>query len=541
MKRTLCMLLCLLLLAACAPTAPGTTANTADTATPPPPPPSATPAVDRLLAPETVDGLRQIRWLIPVMLVKSDYDAAVKRVNDMLARVNPRLEEAGMQLTIVLKTVRLFEGQHQMERGFAVKDDIVRVLASDEWFDLVSIPVKLSPVTQIIDMGLVKEISMDIGRYPHLRAAVDPARLEATTYKNGLYGIPAGYDTEREVRKNYLAVNNEVLRELGSPHITTTDELLEAATQARLKQLPHDVYLGDKLALAYRRGYPQYPCKVSEDGLFVFYGDGRIEPYIGSDVFVQDQAVSKAIWSVLSDAAQAGENGGIVFVDNLNRVEAYDDYLPLNLLPDAPLTRVESPFGKMFNMVPEKCTETYGLELLDWLCANPDVYAMFCDPGSLVGGHLDLELISSRPTTLVDYESWKDTWFPAYDVEDWAALVADYHHSLYDCVRQPALTEGTPLPSETLRSVYANQKFANMPWDGFEFDFSAMWHEYQRVLDARVLNWNGTSILFDDSFNLTPDDVATISDQMYWAGYAELMEECRRQYAEFLQSKGAGW
>ena len=554
MKSTLCMLLCMLLFAACTPTTPQATDNIGQN--PPPPPPSATPGVARISGPPIIDGIREIKWLIPVLLEEKDYKAAVERVSDILSQVNPRLEDVGMQLSIELRQVVLYEMDTMYLREFRMKDDIVGALNSGEWFDLISVPANMVTVTELIDLGLIKEISLDIESYSNLRRAIDKNRLSSTYYKNGLYGVPTGYDAEKGLKKNYLAVNREALDAMGISELKTTADILEAAAQARLQSLPHDVYY-EREALAFWRDYPQFPFKVSEDKLFIFHHDGSIEPYIDSDIFWQDFALSNALAANLSQAKRderaffedpsrsipLGKLGEPYdFVDRLYDVRDYDDYITLKLAPDKPMIITGNPFGKIYNIVPEKCDEPHGLKLLDWLYENPDVYMLLGDTKQLIGGNPNREMDEGHPASRVYYDWPLDAQSRIdYAPEGLAFLLSDYCYSLFDCIKQTSFTDYEQVQFETLRTVYADRDFEAMPWDGFVFNGTSI-----PTADGTIDITGKNSALetpagFLGLGMISVSDIAEAKNNMYNAGYEAVLEECRRQYADFQKNKGAGW
>ena len=554
MKRTLCMLLCLILLVACAPTRSETTGIPADTATPPPPPISLiTPNPAYVTGPEFFDGIREIKWLIPVILTQRDYNAAVERVKGILAQINPRLKETGSILAIELRQVRLIDEDELLSRRYVMKDDIIRMLTSSEWIDLISVPANFVPVTELIDLGLIKEISLDIERYPNLREALDPKSLSLTYYKNGLYGVPAGYDTEMDLKRNYLGVNRETWETLGLTGIGTTAELLETSAQARLRLLPHEVYHGND-PLAYRRDYPQFPFKISEDKFFIYHHDGSVEPYVDSDIFWQDFALAQSIWASFSqERKEAAEfdpyamqvwgdlSAPSDFADLLYRLEDYDDFVPVKLAPEKPLIRTASTFGKIYNVVPEKCPDPYALGMLDWIYQNPDIYNLFQDTSRLMGGNTELELHWRRPESIVAYEfGLANTHI--YDPDDVATALSNYYYSLFECVKQSTMTDYGQLQSETLGTVYADTSFEAMPWDGFVFDPTSINDTNGGGSVAEQLAWVRSA--FDFTYFVEPTtagDFSNVSSQMNEAGFGLLLEECRRQYAEFQKNKGVGW
>ena len=540
MKRTLCMLLCLLLLAACAPATPQTDGGVEQT--PPPAPPIPSQGVSKLATPGVQGDVREIKWMIPALLNERDYQDAVKRVADVCARANDRLHTLGKKLSISIKLQRVayvaLDGSTSKAASnfdFWMYNDMRLALTSDVWYDLISIPASAVTVPHLIDQGFLKEISSEIPKHHNLRAAIDADMLEATRYNSGLYGIPAGCAIENDLYQNYLAVPRETLALLEMDGFTGIDGLMDASARARLNSLPHDIHYQDSPE-AYRRTYPQYPFRVSDDRLFLFDRDGNVSRYIESEVFVQDRMVSETLWNSLSEAAQAGEWDKIdVFAQSLHRLESgFDDYLPVDLAPDAPLILRYNPYGKIYNAIPAKCDDPYALELLDCIYGDQTLYELFHDETNLHGSHMfDLSGLTPKNSLFALGQPY------TADSEERKARVkalAEFRHTLFECVKQPALSGYAHADAESLQAVYSRDGFEPMPWDGFEFDPRPLrdpkWGDY----------YAGTAgvaghLSFDDCGRLTPEEIADVRSRMDAAGYDKVFAECQRQYAAFLAGK----
>ena len=540
MKRTLCMLLCLLLLAACVPAAPQTDGGVEQT--PPPAPPIPSQGVSRLATPGVQGDVREIKWFIPVLLSEREYLAAIDRVADVCARANDRLAMLGKKLSISIKLQRVayvaLNGALDKPPtyfGYWLFNDMRLALTSDVWYDLISIPAGVVTIPHLIDRGFLKEISTEIPKYEHLRAAIDADMLEATRYNSGLHGIPAGYAIERDLYQNYLAVPKKMLEAIKLDSFTGIEGLMDAAARAGLNALPRDVYFQNSPA-AYRRTYPQYPFHVSEDNLFLFDQDGNVHKYIDSEVFMQDRMVSETIWNSLSEPAKAGDWDKIdILAQSLHRLSGnFDDYLPVDLAPDAPQILRYSPYGKIYNAIPAKCDEPYALELLDCIYSDKALYEIFHDETNLYGSHgFDLDELTPKNNIMKLYEPYlSDSDERRADIE----RMIEFRHSLFDCVKQTAMSGYTHEASESMRAVYSRDGFEPMPWDGFEYDPKVL-----RVPGKDEVYVGPASVAQSLDFvicgRLSYESIADIRRELDEYGYERAFEECKSQYAAFLAGK----
>ena len=540
MKKLLLIILCLAFLAACAPAMPQATDNAGQT--PPPEPPIPTQGVSKLATPGVQGDVREIKWMIPVLLNERDYLAVRDRVADICQRANDRLHMLGKKLSVSIKLQRVayvaLDGSISRPPSnfdFWMYNDMRLALTSDVWYDLISIPASAVTVPHLIDKGFLKEISAEIPKYHHLRAAVDADMLEATRYNSGLYGIPAGYAIENDLYQNYLAVPKATLEAVELDGFTGIEGLMDAVARAGLHSLPRDVFVHNS-PVAYRRTYPQCPFRVSDDRLFLFDQEGHVSRYIESEVFAQDRMVSESIWKSLSEPAQAGEWNKIdIFAESLHRLESgFDDYLPIDLAPDAPQILRYNPYGKIYNAIPAKCDEPYALELLDCIYGDQTLYEIFHDDTNLHGSHMfDLSGLTPKNTLVALGQPY------TADSEGRRARVkelAEFRHTLFECVKQPTLSGYAHADAESLQAVYNRDGFEPMPWDGFEFDprplLDPKWGDYY-ANTASVAGY----LSFAECGLLTPEDIADVRSRMDAAGYDRVFAECQRQYAAFLAGK----
>jgi len=229
-----------------------------------------------------------------------------------------------------------------------------------------------------------------------------------------------------------------------------------------------------------------------------------------------------------------------------------ETYLPVLTAPEKPRILYDNPYGKILNVIPAQ-SPTYGLMLLDLIYANPDLYNRFKDEQILFGdyGHGPDEYGSNAIT----YDSSPTRGSGLYTSEEQRendvithTFSEHYHFTLYDCVLQDAMD-----PQHFMRTFPGmpdDTGYAPMPWDGFTFDPAPVEETYTKVYE-RFWGWYWE---YGDSFRkhnaddaLLPYaflgyrhevDLLDICKRLSDYGMDVILEECRRQYAEFLQNKG---
>ena len=557
MKKLVSLLL-VIFLAACA--------VAATPATPPgPPPPSLAPPDDfpdkpfdtAAPTPAVDDGTRLVKWLIPVLLNDKDFQKACTRIQGVTDRINVLLRPHELSLRIDLRntTVNPVVSPDGIigDYAYAVTDDILGILVSGEDYDLISLPTAHVPVHLLADQGLLRNITGDVLGYEKLRNALDEAQIDALRYAGGIWGVPAGFDIQENIARSYLAVNDVPFDTLNIPRRETLADLLYASKQTQGSALPYTMFI-DPQPHAYRREYPQFPFKVSEDLLFVFTADGGVEAYPGSQIARQDLELAKKIREANRDEAPFDRGSHLVyynpkkamnfeFVSPMSDVkEDAEGYAPMLLAPEKPRVLYGNPYGKVMNVVPAHAA-AYGLVLLDVIYGDGELYQAFGDEAHLFGlsdGVYILENMSPASRffngAILDIDGSMN---PGYGN-------GYYYFNLFDCVRQGALE---PKPDTALYApALSDTSYAPMPWDGFTFDFRSVEGTYTTVCQRvwGIVDEPGTaggyfrdkSLAFIFDAMHTDVELAQIASTAYDFGLDIVLEECRRQYAEFLQNKG---
>ena len=586
MKKLIAILL-VLFLSACG-AAPAVSPDAGGT--PPPPPPSLAPPLDFADSPadsaapasDVDDGTQLIKWLIPVLLDKLDYDAAREQVDAVADRVNVGLLSHSLRLQIELRQVTrtevpFFEGTAssggQTRFVVPVMEDMAAILASQESYDLISLPTAHASITRLADMGLLRNIASDVLGYDNLRSALDEAQLDAIRYAGGIYGVPAGFSMRDDLAQSYLGIDEAALARLNIDAIDGLDDLLYAAGQAKSAARPYRVYTSFSPDV-YRREYTQFPLKVSEDYLFVYTADGGVESYAGSDIARQDLDLAKRIWAVNDNPNDPFRSPVVLFdtkrfdILNEGRFEfanllpnfdkEADVVAPVLLAPEKPRVLSDNPYGKICNVVPAHAS-AYGLMLLDLIYGDAELYQAFANEEPLFGIVTRGAQRMIPSTELVDlYPDLSPTRVGSGSARmptaEQAKTLFDAHYlfTLSDCVAQRVLeADAAPTAAESAIDAVmeGGTAYQPMPWDGFTFDPMPVELAYARAYErtwGQAWEFVGNMRPRDDMWVLpyivhgafAYDDLAAIGTGVYDNGMQEVLEECRRQYAEFLQNKG---
>ena len=557
MKKRLCALcLTVLLFALCA-----CSFVPAATTPPGPPPPSLarpddftdrsfdadapTPAID--------DGTTVIDWLIPVLMNDKDYASARQRVDVITDILNTQLYPHELSVRIHLRNTTLtpkFKPDGQpLDDAYSVTADLLAILASGEEIDLISLPTAHVPVHRLADMGLLRNIASELPAYPNLSGVLDAAQLGAVRYAGGVFGVPTGFDLQANLAESYLAVSDAPFVRLGNDKRDTLNDLLYAAKQAATYELPYTLFFSPQPDV-YRREYPQFPFKVSEDFLFVYTADGGVEPYPGSQIALQDLDLAKNIREGNGDQTPFDINYMFMyfpadmrfeFVNLLSDVaDDAEDYTPILLAPEKPVVLRDNPYGKIYNAIPANAP-AYGLVLLDLIYGHADMYNLLRDEGDLFGLSMGVRVseFDSPATRVISASNGKDgITLPGYGNNY-------YYYSLFDCIRQDALEAQADSPPYT--EMLSEAAYAPMPWDGFVFDCSpiadvytgvckSVWGSGPNIVGSIMLRTQSLPFLFHGTHTI--EELSTIGSNAYQAGLDVVLEECRRQYATFLQNKG---
>ena len=567
MKKLVSLLLVIFLAACAATPAPSPDAGE----TPPPPPSIEIPELsgdpERSAAPErtTMYDTREIRWLIPVLMNEIKLRDARARVAEMLTRINAKLESHELQLSIELREITLTrelwppDWRYEKRHTYSVTNDIADILTSKEEFDLISVPTGHASVTRLADMGLLRNIASEMYNYPALMDVLDPQQLEILRYSNGIWGVPAGFDAKENLVTPYLAYNTATADTLGifdAEELGSAGDLLHAADRAANSDIPNAMYI-DFSFDAYRREYPQYPFKVSEDFVFLYTQDGQVEPYAGSDVMTADLDLANRIWRVNRTPGHEYRGVGLglnMARDEMMRDKAFDfiqglryvsdeqrsEYAPLLLADDKPNILYHNPYGTIVNVVPSQAT-AYGLMLLNLIYSDQSIYEEFRDTEELFGAGESARLgYGLSPAVSVYRDRYVSLW------EYMSGRVIDIHHfNLFDCVKQSRFD-----PDEAALHygmLIEETTYTPMPWDGFVFDPTPVLAEYAHVAERswgcrmESANEQGSSpeTCIPDIFIGLHEvsDLGVLASEIYNAGLDAVLEECRRQYAVFLANK----
>ena len=562
-----CLIIMLTLLCACSP---GTPMPSATSLPPPPAPPVAVdehPLATGDRYAESDGKTTTVRWLIPVMKGTNPYQMALNRVEAFLSRINTKLEPYDLSLDIELRNVtleRVIADDDRRYKGFShsITNELIAILASHEEYDLISAPTGFVSLSKLVDLGLLRNITSDMQGYEHLMAMLDERQLASIRYAGGIWGVPTGFDATANMLAPYLAYNTAIAETLGVFDATTLSsaaDLLYTAERAGNSDLLHSVYIDHTLD-AYRREYPQFPFKVSEDYLFLFTQDGKVERYAGSPVMSADIDLANQIWRIngTSDSVTRGMysyesterseltmNKSFDFVQGLLHVptETDDSFAPLLLAEEKPVILYDNPNGHIVNVIPAQAS-AYGLMLLDIIYGNRDIYEEFRDEAELFGGSSeDFGIVYDwSPATTV-----QSTYFMGLESENIRGRVVDiYHYSLFDCVKQSVLDPN----QAALRyaDLVKDAIYTPMPWDGFVFDPAPVLKDYIRVAE-RSWGWNreNEGAMSPNKTTNIPDiflgrnpggNLSEMAVQIEEAGMPTVLAECQRQYAEFLMQKG---
>jgi len=566
--KKLIAILLVLFLAACN-AAPVPVPDAGDTPPPPPEPPvtledNPLESGDRYGA--MTEKTTTVRWLIPVLMDVHDYPKACARIDELVSRMNMLLLPHELTLAIELRNVTdttvLYPNKRDTKGGsYSVTQDLIGILPSKEEYDLISVPTGHVPISKLVELGLLRNISSDIHGFPNLMSVLDEQQLELTRYTGGIWGVPTGFDLDANLLTPYLAYNTattDTLGIFGADELSTTGDLLYAADRAGNSDMLSTMHI-DHMLDAYHREYPQYPFKVSEDYVFLYTQDGQVEPYAGSVVMQEDTDLSSRIWRVnrVFDTMVAGyarENRlrpemtlakDFDLFHSLDAVpeERADGYAPIILAEDKPYILYDNPCGAIMNVLPAQAS-AYGLALLDTIYGNRELYEVFRDETELFGGseYRWLALNKSPATSIYGKGSSQYADFMH------GRPVEIYHYNLFDCVRQSKLD-----PAPVVRrygELVADITHTPMPWDGFVFDPTPVFEDYTRIAEltwgmraetsAREPGtWRGVPSLTDTFIGFNEDkDMGAVAQGILDSGMDVVLEECRRQYAEFLQNKG---
>ena len=556
MKKLIAVVLVLLLSACTA--APAISPDAGET--PPPPPSLARPDdfTDRpsdatATAPAIDDGTTVIDWLIPVLMNDKDYANTRQRLDVITDLLNTQLYPHELSVRIHLRNTTLtpkFKPDGKpLDDAYSVTADLLAILASGEEIDLISLPTAHVPVHRLADMGLLRNIAGELPAYPNLSGVLDAAQLDAVRYAGGIFGVPTGFDMQENLAESYLAVSDAPFVRLGNDKRDTLNDLLYAAKQAATFELPYTLFFSPQPDV-YRREYPQFPFKVSEDFLFVYTADGGVEPYPGSQIAMQDLDLAKNIREGNGNQVPFDINRMLMYLPTDMRFEFVnllsdvadeaEDYTPVLLAPGKPVVLRDNPYGKIYNAIPANAP-AYGLVLLDLIYGHADMYNLMRDEGDLFGFSLEA-FVSEYDSPATRVISNGDISSDGKDLPGYGNNY--YYFSLFDCVRQATLESSADSPPYT--EMINEAAYSPMPWDGFVFDYSPIADVYTGVCKTV---WGGgantvgvmkrtLSLPFLFHGTHTIEDLSTIGSNAYQAGLDVVLEECRRQYAAFLRNKG---
>jgi len=477
-----------------------------------------------------------VRWLIPVMLPDDAFRDTEQRMAELVSQVNEQLRDHQLMLNITLHPIKLVPKVSDLPVFFdySLTNDMLEILTSGERYDLISLPINNMQVTRLIDEGCLTDISGQVALYPNLAKMTRMLDMKGMQYKNGLYGMPAGMDMTGNILRSYLSVRADHDLASDSNGITDMPTLLSAADAAESLEKPHDIFFS-LTPEAYRRTYDEFPFIVSLDYLFLFTQDGGVESYYESSVAQRDIDTAKRI------DARHGADAEVFLLDSFpsepeavfarpfSRSLSTEDFVPIKLAPEKPTILYREPFGKVLNVIPAGSSALSGLEWLNVLYSDPDIYALFKDEAWLI----DHEELRPLPLT-----SRSEAWATQEDgtVTSDSQLLP-FFFTLYDCVRTPTMEIDVGIAGiDEDRDFYAYQP---MPWDGFVFDPTPIQAVYNSVQRASLGAATEVSYLSIFVGKITvPWELNEIIGRMKTAGLDAVVEECRRQYAEFLQNKG---
>jgi len=577
MKKLIAIVLLLFLVACNA--APVPSPDAGESSSPPPEPPVALEqnpmeAGDHYGA--TTVKTTPVRWLIPVMMGADSYQAACERLDEILNRVNAKLEIHDIHLVIELRNTTLTRElwppnwREDKRYTYSVMNDLIGILTSKEDYDLISVPTGHASVTRLADMGLLRNVATDLHNYPAILDVLDPQQLETIRYNSGVWGIPAGFDAEENLIAPYLTYHIPTTDALGLfdvEDLNSLGDLLYAADRAANSDLSHAIYIDYSLD-AYRREYAQFPFKVSEDYLFLYTQDGQVAPYAGSSVMVADIDTANRIWRVNGTPGHndLGLGPWVNFardkqmferdfdlIQGLTHVpdEARAEYGPVLLADEKPHMLYENPYGTIVNVIPTQGS-AYGLLLLDAIYSDRSIYEEFRDIEGLFGTGELASLDFGKTTTALIYGlspsvSVYPSYYSGYGEYITGRMIDIHHFNLFDCVRQRRFDPNDV--AQHYSDLIETTSYRPMPWDGFVFDPTPVMAEYTHVAERswgfkmEIQNLQGpypaTSI---------PDifiGLREVSDLSFWvseienAGLDIVLDECRRQYEAYLN--GTNW
>ena len=574
------LIVVLMLLCACAPTSQTPSATPPDAPPEPPMMLEDNPLASGERYGATTEKASTVRWLIPVLMQEKHYHEACARIEETLTRVNAKLAPYELTLQIELRNVTQTQVYYPPDwrdnkcMSYSVLNDLVGILSSKENYDLISVPTIHVPVTTLIDMGLLRNISSELPAYPNLTNALDERQMAATRYAGGTWGIPAGVDWDANLLAPYLAYRKssaEAVGIFGSDDLHATGDLLYAAGRVGSSGRLSTTFV-DFTFDAYHRDYAEFPFKVSPDYVFLYTQDGKVEPYVGSSVMLEDVELAKRLWT----ASDASKPDGYVrpiatrydmvrdkdfdFIQSLSAVpeEEAADYAPFRLAAEKPSILYDSPFGTIINVVPTQAS-AYGLAFLDALYGDRAIYEEFMDEEVLFGrgyyemggtGYQSILSYNRAPATSIYGSSY-------YLLEEYmhGRPIEIYHFSLFDCVRQ------AKLDPEAVTARYdhlvENTEYTPMPWDGFVFDPAPIMEDYTRVAERTWGHFKERSdralaerphqaipvpplVGMQENFYGRSDEeiLANMPSEIEIAGMPVVLAECRRQYAAYLEKTG---
>ena len=551
------LIVVLTLLCACSPASPKPSATPPDA----PAPPVAIEdnpleAGDRYGS--TTEKASTVRWLIPVLMDTGDYAASCVRVEELVNRVNAKLLPYDLTLQIELRNVTLERVMMPPDwrklkcRSYDVTSDIIGILTSKEEYDLISVPTGHVSVPALADMGLLRNVASDLNSFQNLMNALDERQLDAMRYTSGIWGVPAGFDLEANLLEPYLAYRKTTAETLGvydGAELSTIGDLLYTADRAASSDMISTMFIDHSLD-GYHREYAEYPFKVSPDFVFLYTQDGRVEGYAESDIIRQDVALCNRLWEasynpeINLSIPYSQERVDLMldknydFLQGLSFVteEKSDDYVPIKLAEDKLNILYDNPYGTICNVIPAQAS-AYGLAFLDALYGDPAIYEEFRE---------DFPLFDASDRAVLASD-----WSPATSVYSgrlsgpFFAMIFDgtvdiYRFSLFDCVRQSKLD-----PEAIVRrygSLVEEAAYTPMPWDGFVFNPTPVMEDYTRVAErtwGEYMDGYSKPLHFGAQYTIigrnNEDSLAILASEVDEAGMPVVLEECRRQYAAYLE------
>ena len=247
-----------------------------------------------------------------------------------------------------------------------------------------------------VEQGLLADLTDAINAFPDFKALWPDATWREVTIGGRIYGLPLileEINQEDCALASSVLLRKDILEELQLPIPTMPEELIEASIKARDAGLPYRIAYhsnSDMPLYAFHRTYSEWPFYVDLDGLLIYWPDGSVTPYPGSDICAKDTTYRKMLLEegLLLNTSLYNEDAA--YTERFDCLAAlydmpappprnahYNDLEYVQFMPQAANFRIQ-PYGAEYIVAScEGIDPMQLIEVLQCIFTNQDIYDAF--------------------------------------------------------------------------------------------------------------------------------------------------------------------